>query len=33
MKHGWKFSKSSEQPFLERHQLHIIEVKPLSDGR
>ncbi|MCX8044593.1 MAG: hypothetical protein N3B18_10795 [Desulfobacterota bacterium] len=27
-KHGWSFQKSSDQPYLERYGLYIIEVKP-----
>jgi hypothetical protein len=28
-KHGWKFSRASEQPYEDKHQLHIICVTPI----
>ncbi|WP_059419173.1 hypothetical protein [Sulfuricella sp. T08] len=26
-KHGWLFRKCSDQPFVEKHRLHVIDVK------
>jgi hypothetical protein len=33
VKHGWEFKPCPDQPYLESHRLHVVEVRPAFSDR